>query len=426
MTTTLQPAATSPATLPLEKKINDEYKIWKKNTSFLYDLVLTHALEWPSLTVQWLPTVQKKDNFQKQKIILGTHTSNQEQNYLMIAELTLPQPHTEIDIRKYDSSNMQQGGFGVTAVDVIQTINHDGEINNAKYMPQNPNVIATKTIAGPVYIFDVTKHPTTPNNQDTACRPNLKLMGNQKEGYGLSWSTLVQGRIASAGGDGLINVWEIESEQGKSELQPSISIPVEFKDSSQFGRGVESVCFHHHHRDILGAACDDRMLRVYDLRSPTMPAREAQGHDSEINDFNFSPFNEFLFATAGADSLVKLWDLRNLKKSLHTLQGHADEVFHAQFSPHNDSVLATAGADRRVMVWDITRVGQSQSVEDSEDGPPELLFIHGGHTSKVSDIAWNPAEDWMMASVAEDNILQVWQVAQSIYYANDEEDEMQE
>ena len=34
-------------------------QIWKKNTPFLYDLVMTHALEWPSLTVQWLPDVTK-------------------------------------------------------------------------------------------------------------------------------------------------------------------------------------------------------------------------------------------------------------------------------------------------------------------------------------------------------------------------------
>lgn len=38
-----------------EKIINEEYKIWKKNSPFLYDLVLTHALAWPSLTVQWYP-----------------------------------------------------------------------------------------------------------------------------------------------------------------------------------------------------------------------------------------------------------------------------------------------------------------------------------------------------------------------------------
>lgn len=35
--------------------INEEYKIWKRNTPFLYDIVMTHALEWPTLTVQWMP-----------------------------------------------------------------------------------------------------------------------------------------------------------------------------------------------------------------------------------------------------------------------------------------------------------------------------------------------------------------------------------
>lgn len=48
-----------------------------------------------------------------------------------------------------------------------------------------------------------------------------------------------------------------------------------------------------------------------------------------------------------------------------------------------------------------------QTPEDQEDGPPELLFVHGGHTSKISDFSWNPNDDWVVASVAEDNILQV-------------------
>jgi len=38
-----------------EKILNENYKIWKKNVPFLYDMVVTKALEWPSLTVQWLP-----------------------------------------------------------------------------------------------------------------------------------------------------------------------------------------------------------------------------------------------------------------------------------------------------------------------------------------------------------------------------------
>jgi histone-binding protein RBBP4 len=42
-----------------EKNINEEYKIWKKNSAFLYDTIITHSLEWPSLTVQWLPTKEE-------------------------------------------------------------------------------------------------------------------------------------------------------------------------------------------------------------------------------------------------------------------------------------------------------------------------------------------------------------------------------
>ena len=59
-----------------ERLINEEYKIWKKNTPFLYDLVMTHALEWPSLTAQWLPDIihpEGKDYCQH-RLLLGTHT----------------------------------------------------------------------------------------------------------------------------------------------------------------------------------------------------------------------------------------------------------------------------------------------------------------------------------------------------------------
>lgn len=62
-------------------------------------------------------------------------------------------------------------------------------------------------------------------------------------------------------------------------------------------------------------------------------------------------------------------------------------------------------------------------MEDALDGPPELLFLHGGHTSKVSDFSWNSKSPWTIASVSEDNVLQVWHPAEDIYAEDDDVDE---
>jgi histone-binding protein RBBP4 len=109
---------------------------------------------------------------------------------------------------------------------------------------------------------------------------------------------------------------------------------------------------------------------------------------------------------------------------IHTLQAHTDQVYKIEWAPHNESVLASCSADRRVGIWDMSRIGMEQSEEDAEDGPPELLFLHGGHTSKVSDFSWSAKSEWTCASVSEDNILQIWNMAEEIYSPDDEEELM--
>ena len=44
-----------------------------------------------------------------------------------------------------------------------------------------------------------------------------------------------------------------------------------------------------------------------------------------------------------------------------------------QWSPHNETILASSGTDRRLHVWDLSKIGEEQSPEDAEDGPPELV-----------------------------------------------------
>ena len=48
-------------------------------------------------------------------------------------------------------------------------------------------------------------------------------------------------------------------------------------------------------------------------------------------------------------------------------------LIQVQWSPHNETILASSGTDRRLHVWDLSKIGEEQSAEDAEDGPPELL-----------------------------------------------------
>lgn len=70
----------------------EEYKTWKTHTPFLYELVVTHALEWPSLTCQWLPDRIPSDRpgAAQHDVLLGTQTSGQDTDYLQVAQVQLP------------------------------------------------------------------------------------------------------------------------------------------------------------------------------------------------------------------------------------------------------------------------------------------------------------------------------------------------
>eukprot|EP00053_Salpingoeca_punica_P007050 m.65234 g.65234 ORF g.65234 m.65234 type:complete len:430 (+) comp13976_c0_seq2:116-1405(+) len=400
-----------------EKLINEEYKIWKKNTPFLYDLVMTHALEWPSLTAQWLPDVKRPEgkDYSVHRLILGTHTSGDEQNHLVIADVQLPNEDAHVDARKYDDERGEHGGFGSVSgkIEVKVKINHDGEVNRARYMPQNPCIIATKTPSPDVLVFDYTKHPSIPS-KDGKCEPQLRLRGHTKEGYGLSWNAHKMGYLLSASDDMTICLWDIEG-QAKDDV-----LNANAKFTSHTGI-VEDVQWHLLHDSLFGSVSDDRSLMIWDIRvaQTDKPRHQLEAHKREVNCLSFNPYSEFILATGSADTTVALWDMRNLKVKLHSFEGHTDEIFQVQWSPHNETILASSGTDRRLHVWDLSKIGEEQTAEDAEDGPPELLFIHGGHTSKISDFAWNPNEPWVIASVSEDNIMQVWQMAENIY--NDQE-----
>ncbi|KAJ6826340.1 putative WD-40 repeat-containing protein MSI3 isoform X2 [Iris pallida] len=330
----------------------------------------------------------------------------------MLAEARFPNPSppAAAAIAATDPSHPLPSSLAIPSVTVSRKIPHRGEVNRARYMPQAPSVVATKTCGPEVHLFRDFAADGAGESGEKG--PDLVLRGHENEGYGLDWSPLKRGLLLSGAYDNRICLWDVAAgmETGGGFLYAR-DVFVAHKDA------VEDVAWHVHNENLFGSVGDDHMLMIWDLRASdlTKPQDSVTAHEDEVNSLSFNPFNEWILATGSVDSTVNLFDLRKLTTSLHTFSSHSGAVVQVEWSPDYETVLASSAADKRLMIWDLCRIGDEQTEEDAEDGPPELLFVHGGHTAKISEFSWNPSEPWVIASVAEDNILQIWQLAESIY-----------
>ncbi|KAI9807071.1 MAG: Histone acetyltransferase type B subunit 2 [Sarcosagium campestre] len=401
------------------KIINEEYKTWKKNAPFLYDIMLSNALDWPTLTTQWFPDAQRHPDkqFSTHRLLLGTHTSGEAHNYIQIAQVQLPNP-VDPDIRDYDDERGEIGGYTTSSdasrndaaevkFSIIQRIDHPGEVNKARYMPQNPNLIASMGVEGKVLIWDKTKHTSIPTGTPN---PQIDLQGHTDEGFGLSWSPHQEGHLATGSTDHTVRLWDL------SDYAKSKKVLHSTRTYTHHDEVVNDVQHHPIHKFIIGSVSDDLSMQIIDVRrdSTSESAISGHGHEDAVNAIAFNPASEYILATGSADKTIGIWDLRNLKQKLHALEGHKDAVQSLAWHPFEEAVLGSGGYDRRIIFWDLSKVGEEQTPDDQEDGPPELMFMHGGHTNHISDFSWNLNDPWVTCSAAEDNLIQVWRVANAL------------
>lgn len=293
---------------------------------------MTHALEWPSLTCQWLPTVKNAGpTAQEHSLLLGTHTTG-EQNYLMVASCNLPKDDVVIDNRSKDKENTENaeptkvsnfdedkkevGGFGhasstIGKIEIRMKIKHEGEVNRARYMPQNHFLVATRGPSQDVYVFDLSKHPSFPV-EGSGFSPQIVCTGHSKEGYALSWSPLKQGHLLSGSEDTTVCLWDVAGASASGASGKQLPALNTFRGHTDV---VEDVDWHAKDANLFASVGDDRTIRLWDIREPQKATQVVENaHDGDINCVAFNPINEFIFATGSGDKTIGVWDVRNLKQ----------------------------------------------------------------------------------------------------------------
>jgi len=218
--------------------------------------------------------------------------------------------------------------------------------------------------------------------------------------------------------DGVVCFWDINKAtttldpESRDQIIEASSIR---KHHSDIVEDIDWHCFSEH----VAASCgDDKDIVVWDTRSDPPAHCVKNAHTADIYSISFSPFSEHTFATGSSDKSIKIWDIRNLNAAILSLDGaHESAVLQVQWSPHSSTLLASCSHDRKACIWDISIKGhdkndtkaESRKDEVDDDLPKQAIFLHGGHVAQISDISWHPGKGGYLASVSEDNNLQVWQ-----------------
>ncbi|ODV87879.1 hypothetical protein CANARDRAFT_26067 [[Candida] arabinofermentans NRRL YB-2248] len=454
-----------------------KYKIWKTNAPILYDHIQTAPLTWPTLTVQWFPDVEEdpqRASFKQQRLLLGSYSTGfNKLESLQLYHVKIPSLEPDIDLYKdytemkseFLANTSRVSGNTLGKLSLTQRIPHRSEINRARYMPQNPDLIATISDTGRAQIFDRTKKPNNfvesellssqvsnifevndgryeqvrETTEEDDPFSDISLNFHQSEGWGLDWNNFNEGQLVTGASDGLIAIWDLKqvhlSASSSTNDNPDDSItdigisalhkakkrvstqmkPVLSYTAHDFG--TNCVKFIPGHADLLGSVGEDGKFKLFDLRV-SVAQQQSMGYkigSAAINTLDFNGKIPFGFAVADEAGSIQVHDLRLLsKKTLLPVEAvtkaHEGPVTCVSWNHTYGSVLASGGTDGLVKLWDF---GNEKS--GSEDGDSRLRFVHGGHMLGVNDLDWNPSDPKMMVSCSDDNSIQVWKPAATIF-----------
>ncbi|CDJ64552.1 WD domain, G-beta repeat domain containing protein, putative [Eimeria necatrix] len=223
----------------------------------------------------------------------------------------------------------------------------------------------------------------------------------------LSWNPYRGGQIVSCGSDG---TWAVHDAFAALQLKPTEGAKSVL--ACEMPTRLNSCCWAA--ADILIAAAEDSVASLWDIRqAPKEPIGKVTCKGSPINCLATTPLKPELFVCGGDDGLLQLYDRRRLCGAVHTLEGpsaavhtlegpSACKVSAVSFSLQKPSFLLSGDSNKYTFLWDLEKAGEEQDPEDAEDGPPELLLV---------------------ASVANDNQLHIWQPKGSVFFEEESERE---
>ncbi|MGB7088007.1 MAG: caspase family protein [Phormidesmis sp.] len=122
----------------------------------------------------------------------------------------------------------------------------------------------------------------------------------------------------------------------------------------------------------LASAGADGLIEVWDVRSGRS-RQQLQEHIGQVHSIDFSPVNSRQLVSAGADGTIRLWDVELGKSVGSPFQVYAQEILSVAFSPDG---LSLVSGDRTgsVQLWDIVNTEQIAAWQAHSSAVQDVRF----------------------------------------------------
>jgi WD40 repeat protein/serine/threonine protein kinase len=200
--------------------------------------------------------------------------------------------------------------------------------------------------------------------QEVQKRP-VEFVGHQGDVYTADFSP-DGARLATAGRDGVIRIWDRATGTLLHEFLGSLS-------------DVNCVRFHPHGDELISAS-GDGTVRFWDYRHEKETGR-LPFRSGEIVSAIYSPNAAEVIATGGQDGKIRIWDgpTHELK---HIIDAHSDRIQDIAFSG-DGKVMASVSAKERVQIWDPLKGARLHDIPRQIQGNTHCVALSADGNSMV-------------------------------------------
>ncbi|KAK3829054.1 MAG: WD40-repeat-containing domain protein [Benniella sp.] len=372
-----------------------------------YEMLHSMNVQWPCLSfdVLWDQLGDERCTFPATAyVVTGTQADLAHNNEVMVMKMSQLAKTKNDGGRDSDDDSDDDDEVDEDPVLEHKSMRHMGGVNRIRVMPQRDRqVAATWADTGKVHLWDLAPHIRALDQPGTMIPESAKKpiytveSHGRNEGFAMDWSETVSGRLLTGDMNGKIYMTTLNDATGA--VTPD-RVPFVGHQSS-----VEDLQWSPSEKGVFASCSADQTVRIWDIRSKKRPGLVAKVHDSDVNVISWNRKLPYMLASGSDEGVFSVWDLRQLSQSaanptpIATFKWHQAPITSIEWHPTDESVLGVAGADDQITLWDFSVEhdaeealnGTSQRAIVTEAGvevPPQLMFVHQGQ-QEIKELHWH-------------------------------------